>query len=105
MPAAEPTVFPGLLVISLDSYERQPICTIIEHKLSSIVSYVFGQSTSLLAATVRLSDFHRGALGEKGKPMDHIELGKRLRASRDSADMSQQDVADRLKLPRTAISL
>jgi Zn-dependent peptidase ImmA (M78 family)/transcriptional regulator with XRE-family HTH domain len=37
--------------------------------------------------------------------MDHIELGKRLRASRDSAGMSQQDVADRLALPRTAISL
>jgi len=37
--------------------------------------------------------------------MDHIELGKRLRASRDSVGMSQQEVADRLNLPRTAISL
>jgi len=37
--------------------------------------------------------------------MDHVELGKRLRASRDGVGLSQQDVADHLKLPRTAISL
>lgn len=37
--------------------------------------------------------------------MDHLELGKRLRASRASVGMNQQDVADRLQLPRTAISL
>jgi Zn-dependent peptidase ImmA (M78 family)/transcriptional regulator with XRE-family HTH domain len=37
--------------------------------------------------------------------MDHIELGKRLRAARDGVGLNQQDVADDLKLPRTAISL
>src|ERR1700693_5906305 len=59
-----------------------------------------------LAASVRLSDFHPGLLrGGKEKPMDHIELGQRLRASRERMGMSQQEVADRLKLPRTAISL
>lgn len=37
--------------------------------------------------------------------MDHVVLGKRLRAFREEIGMSQQDVAERLKLPRSAISL
>jgi Zn-dependent peptidase ImmA (M78 family)/transcriptional regulator with XRE-family HTH domain len=37
--------------------------------------------------------------------MDHVELGKRLRASREGVGLNQQDVADDLKVPRTAISL
>ncbi len=37
--------------------------------------------------------------------MDHIELGRRLRASRDGMGLSQQDVAEKLGLQRTAISL
>lgn len=37
--------------------------------------------------------------------MDRIELGRRLRTSRDGMGLSQQDVAEKLGLQRTAISL
>jgi len=37
--------------------------------------------------------------------MDHISLGNRLRAARERSDLSQQAVADKLGLQRTAITL
>jgi len=37
--------------------------------------------------------------------MDHVDLGNRLRSARERCGLSQQSVADKLKIPRTAVTL
>src|ERR1700709_196431 len=66
----------------------------------------FARSMAALALIVRPSDCAPvWAVGGRSTKMDHVSLGNRLRAARERGGLSQQAVAEKLDLQRTAITL